>query len=119
MSQPSPADVSPLRSATVPATPSSKLARASLLPRLLDFEHEHPIAAREIDGFQEFYVGRIFDHAARVPRREADVLNPGVGRIGRIKLAVDAADEMDISADLAERRAAERRPALDNLDPGD
>ena len=90
-----------------------------LVAAVVDFEEQHAVAAREFGGLQEFDVGGIFDHAARIARREADVLDQRIGGIGRVKLAADAADEMNVSAGLAKGRAAKSRLALDDLDACD
>ena len=90
-----------------------------LVAAVVDFEQQHAIAARKIGGLQQFDAGGIFDHAARIARREADVLDQSVGGIGRIKLAADAAHEMNVSAGFAKRCAAKSRLALDDLDACD
>ena len=86
-SQPSPGEVRPLRSAAPPGTPSSKAPSASLLPRLFTSKKRMWLPRAMIGGFQDLDRGRVFDHAARVARREVDVLNDRIGGIGRIELA--------------------------------
>ena len=64
-----------------------KGARGELVAAVVDFEEQDSIAARHVGRLQEFNVGHVFDHAARVAWREVDVLNAGVGGIGGIKFA--------------------------------
>ena len=119
MSQPSPADDNAFRSATPPATPSVERARRKLVAAIVDLEEQDSIPARHVGRLQEFDIGHIFDHAARIAGREIDVLNPGVGGIGRIELPRDSAGQTLISASVAERLAAEGGLGFGDLDMRD
>ena len=88
-------------------TAALKELSASLLPRLLTSKNRIRFPARRVGGLQELNVGHVFDHAARIARREIDVLNARVGGIGGIKLPSDPAGQMLVSARLAKRLTAE------------
>jgi hypothetical protein len=68
-----------------------------------------------IDRPQDEDAGIVLDHPARVARREAEIGDVAVLRIPRIDLAERAPDQLLVGADVAERRASERR----RLDLGD
>jgi hypothetical protein len=67
------------------------------------------IALRTIDGTQDHDVGFISDLPPCVARREGNVGNDGIARIGRVKFTLDATDQFFIWADIAERAAFEDR----------
>ena len=78
------------------------------------------IPLRHVDGFDNVHIGRIFDHAARVARRQVDVGNQRVPAIGRIDFAISPGEDLFVGADGSKRQAPERR-RLDtqNLQPND
>ncbi|TMB41389.1 MAG: hypothetical protein E6J58_03295 [Deltaproteobacteria bacterium] len=87
----------------------------TFVPAVVLVVEDHPVALRHVDGLDDVDVGRVFDHAALVARRQRDVLDDGVVRVLRIDLAVRGADQLLELADGAEARAAEGGP----LDAGD
>ncbi len=119
MSQPSPGDDNAFRSATPPATPALKDARRKLVAAVVDLEEQDAIAARHVGRLQEFDIGDIFDHAARIAGREIDVLDAGVGGIGGIEFPRDPAGQTLISASVAKGLAAEGGLAFGDLDMRD
>ena len=70
---------------------------------------------RAIDWPQDEDARRVLDLAGGVLRREPEINDDRVTRIGRIDLTVRAADELFVLPDRAERGCAERR----RLDPSD
>jgi hypothetical protein len=65
-------------------------------------------------------VGRVLDHAARIARREREVLDRRVEGVGRVDFAVGLADEALVLADCIESGAAEGRGFdLGDLEPCD
>ena len=94
-------------------------SRRKLVAAIVDLEEQDSIAARHVGRLQELDIGHIFDHAARIAGREIDVLNPGIGGIGRIKLSSDPADQMLVGAGVAERLTAEGGLGLGDLEMRD
>jgi hypothetical protein len=60
-----------------------------------------------ISRLEDVDVGRVLDQAARVPRRQLDVLDDRVEQVLRIYFAVCASDETLVGPDPAEADAAE------------
>jgi hypothetical protein len=96
-----------------------EIAQRQFVAAVVHLEQQDAIAARDVLRLQQFDIGRIFDHAARIARRESDVLDDRIGGIGGIELAGDAADQMLVAAGLAERRAGERGLGFEDFDSRD
>ena len=108
-----PGEVRPLRSASVPATPSLKLLERQLVAAVVDLEQQHAVAAREVLGLQQFDIGRcIRPCRARCAARGAMSWMIALAGSAGSSSPCDAADEMLVGADVAESRAAKRRLAL-------
>ena len=82
-------------------------------------EEQHAVALLAVGRPQDLDIGRVLDHAARIARRERDVLDDGVLQIARIDLAMRAPEQALIGADRLEALAAEGRLDLGDLDAGD
>ena len=46
-------------------------------------------------------VGRIFDHSARVARRQVDIGDQGVPAVRRIDFAIGAGEDLFVGSDVA------------------
>ena len=98
-----------MRSANVPPDALVEIVRRELVAAIVHLEEQDAVAARDVLGLQQFDFGRVFDHAARVARREIDVLDDRIGGIGGVEFARDAPDEMLVAADIAEGWRRRRR----------
>ena len=59
-------------------------------------------ALAQVDRLQDVEVERVLDLAARIPRRELDVDDDGVLRIGGIDLAERLADDLFVLPDAGQ-----------------
>ena len=67
------------------------------------------VTSAQVHRLQDEDIHRIFDLAVRIARRELDVGDNRIVRIGRINLTVRLATQLFVRADTAERPAFERR----------
>ena len=88
-------------------------------PAVDDLEEQHAVAAGLVGGFQQLDAGAVFHHAARVVRRQADVLDDGVARIGRVEFAIGPPGQMLVWSDGAKTLTGKGRFGLGDLDPRD
>ena len=72
-------------------------------PRAVGHVVPHQVARlRHVDRLHQLERGRVLDHAARIARRELDVLDDGIVRIVGIEFAEGAAGERLVLAGAAE-----------------
>jgi hypothetical protein len=81
----------------------------SLVAAIDDIIEDSLVALRHVHGFDNVHIGRIFDHAVGVARRQVDVGNEGVTAVQRIDLAVRSGEDLLVGADGSERQSPERR----------
>jgi hypothetical protein len=116
--KPSPAVARPLRSAGVPRASALNSAPA-LVAAVDDVEEQYAVALGAVGRPHDVDVGDVFDHAPGIARREADVLDAGIGGRARVDLAIGLAGQPLIGAGRAEARPGEGRLGLGDLDARD
>ena len=97
----------------------SAFAVAWPLPAIDDLIEEHARGLREIDGLGQREGRDVLDFAARVPRRQAEILDDRVVRILRIDLAVDPSANQLERARRTGRLSRVHRLARGDLEPDD
>ena len=75
------------------------------------------ITAALVDRLQDRDIGRIFDLAARIARRQLDILDNLVQRIARIDLAISGAIDLFVLSDRSETRVPKRGRRGTEVDP--
>ena len=94
-----------------------KRASARFVAAVVDVVEQRAVALGHVDGLEDVEVGGILDHAARVARRLVEIDDRGVERMRGIELAVEAADDLLVGADLAEGLPGRERLLPADLDP--
>ena len=97
----------------VPVWPRRGGAVAAIDDRI----HEHAARLRQVRGHHQRERRDVIDAAARIARRQVDVLDDAVAPIARIDFAVHASADVHVRAGAAKRLATGDRIARGDLEP--